>query len=767
MDSGTSQVQGLVTFTGGDTSSAVVFSGAPVSTPNLCVKGDVSDLTTYLSRPYRVSSFILNSTRGSVVTYPINYAFLAGPGWLSRMQGAFGFRATLVFRLDVAVTPFHGGIVKLAWLPQADDAGNWDRGSHVSLIYQLPGVVMNLADTSTCTLRIPWVNSSDCFSLELNNPSQFGRLWVYNLTSPSIGATGVLPGCTLRASLEDVELIGYYPRSTFTWTPQSGLSAPAKETAKLSTALAVGSKVAALIAPLTAPIPYLSSLLGSTSWALNILSNTAKAFGWSKPIVVVPNRRVFTTTHNYSNNSDAADAGYSLGVLSDAAITVQPGFAGNGLDEMAISFIASRPSIVSSANWTTSTAAGVCVYLGFLDPMSMYYRNVNNVNPDQGAQITNKVFVPSSLFFLSNMFKLWRGSFVFTFSLNKTQYHTGRLLITHVPEQATMALAYPDITVPNLCKSALWDISETTTFEFVVPFIRVRPYCPRYSGIGTISVVVENPLNCPSTVSSSVEMMVTVAGGDDWEVAQPTSLGFYQAPNQSNVYFWQSGIEAAETCIGERVMSIKQLLLRMAPINVFSGLCVQDISPWFSIPKNTWLGTNGTLQWNSVGVHSYLSAAYVYARGGTRIAFRPFVTSVVTIRNQSLSVPDDNCGSVFEAGTACYATAPYYNTNSRTLISDAAILDETGNNVRTSVAAYPISNFNVASSGRLDIAASDDAHLGYWIGPPPLCFPILNGNAASPYYDIYTPQPIINTTRARLSIVSPGVAPTIPRYVAP
>jgi hypothetical protein len=467
-------------------------------------------------------------------------------------------------------------------------------------------------------------------------------------------------------------------------------------------------------------------------------------------------------------NSDATDAGYSMGVLSTAMIAAQPGFAGNNLDEMAFSFILTKPSIVSASTWTTSSASGSCIYFANLDPMSFYYRPINNVPIIPTLSTTNATYCFSNLMYVVNAFAMWRGSFVFTFSINKTQYHTGRLLVSHIPTETDSYLLYPDITTTNLVRSALWDISDTNTFEFIVPYIHSRPYCDRGTSIGSLSVVVENVLNCPTTVSSSLEIAVTVAGGDDFEVALPTRMIHFAAPTINNAYVYQSGLEAATTCIGEKVLSVKQLISRYTNFSLLAGFTQITLYPWYNVAKNRWLASNGTANIIDVSPDSYWVSAYAYARGGSRYSVRPFVNLFTILKLSDASAPDETSSAIVEPNAPIYATVPYYNINSRSLILEYGVgTDEVGLRSRPTITSWPFGHYPCPYTGLIQAAAADDAQLGYWLGPPPFMGPVSNGDVASVYWTPTTPKPLVEFSRAIYSIPAGAGSPLTNGYVAP
>jgi hypothetical protein len=547
--------------------------------------------------------------------------------YLSNLKNIVGWRATMCFKAQTITNPFNVGMFKLGWQPEPA-SGGLDRGANKCGAFMLPGPLWSTEDTDNAVIRVPYVHTFDYLPFT-SRPWSYGILTLNSLTNAVSAPTNNTMSVAIRAWLEDVEFIGANTTSPLTLTYQSSLEKKLPPTEKESM---VYSKALTKISAATAAvsglgIPYISSVSGVASWLTAILSKAAAAFGYSKPIVNVPMVRNCRTTNNYLCNSDGPDVTASLGVLLANKITPLSDFCGTNLDEMAISYITSRPSMLGKFAYSTSTNTNSCVWGTEVCPIVFFF-NAGIPHQLSTATFTDKSCIyPTNLMYLANAFRYWRGTTKFTFMCCKTKFHTGRLLVSFIPSISTSLSTgiYPDIAnQPLTANSVLWDLSISNSIEYSVPFIWQEQYSETNQSIGTISVVAETPLNAPSTVSTAVEIIVTVSGDEDYEFSIPITCRYYPAPPTGSVLLYQSGLKEPATCMGEKVMSIKQLLNIMT---VFRTNPVGDVTvnPWFTNRYAQWAAANTDVPrciYTDIGWCEYFTQVYNYARGSTRVHFK-------------------------------------------------------------------------------------------------------------------------------------------------
>jgi hypothetical protein len=200
----------------------------------------------------------------------------------------------------------------------------------------------------------------------------------------------------------------------------------------------------------------------------------------------------------------------------------------------------------------------------------------------------------------------------------------------------------------------------------------------------------------------------------------------YNADFDKNTGKWsipgfQSGLTAAETCIGERITSVKQLISRLAPIASrvsygAAGRFVPDFWIW-KLPSYV-PGTPLTISYWSTAPASYWSYCYGFGRGSTKVSCIAYgdqsLVDILANNDQYSS----NVPMIAEYGRVIDTIMPFYHVSSR---SSARTLGTLSDYAATQHRVY----VGRATGGPLNIlyaGAGDDAQLGYYVGPPPLVY---------------------------------------------
>lgn len=204
-----------------------------------------------------------------------------------------------------------------------------------------------------------------------------------------------------------------------------------------------------------------------------------------------------------------------------------------------------------------------------------------------------------------------------------------------------------------------------------------------------------------------------------------------------------------EDCIGEYVLSIKQLISRAGFLGFLFPASYVDASNYYLKP---WYDLSSFLLPYDLSTPppttyvSYFSSSYAYGRGSTRFS------SVAFDRNtfQQVTLPPEPdpglqlfsaAGYLTELGSF-YFTVPYYGLNSRVRLAGSS------NNVAT-LACYGMAP---SPATRVSVSAADDCQLGYFLGAPPLMRQSAARANNSPMYNfspsdigkvaIYAPDPL-------------------------
>lgn len=639
--------------------------------------------------------------------------------------------------MQVIANPFQAGILRLCHSPYQIDAwaNCFDRLTSLTAASQLPGVELDLAESTSCILKVPFIHPLNYFTVVPQSTIEdMGKISVFAYTPAVLAVGASSPTVALWQWLEDFELIGAAPAE---YTAQSGISARGKSTsskeaevvpANISNILSAGAKFTTWAGT---KIPMLSAYAGPTSWFLRQTAHIAASYGWSKPLVVQPITKMVNTSNAYQNNSDGADPSFNLGLFSDNAVAVLPGFAGSSIDEMSFDYIKGVYAAVTIGSLTTTDVPSSISRSITLSPNSLYYSPTNLSNLSLAFPNVNsgKSFWPSPLMALGNCFEKWRGGIKFRVKIAKTKFHTGRLILGFCPHFASTASYVPTDPINMQYKSIVWDLREGNCVEFECPFTNNESYLSFDQNYGTFFISVLDPLDGPTTVSQVVNYVVEVAGMNDFEFAQPRNPVFPLAPIDTR-YTAQSGLSSVLNvspdstpsllCIGEKVNSVKQMVSRACAVAgiSLSGAGVYEPllnspywSPTAAAPTSLTLIDNSYL--------NYFQSFYKISRGGYHLHLLPVGINVTMAAHLSANNSLSSTSMVLESNCPLHVKVPYYNYRSRDIVGDSVTSFSATNFVSYTVSKATGSNAKVIVSSR----AAEDYQLGYFVGAPPLSIP--------------------------------------------
>jgi hypothetical protein len=714
------------------------------------------------------------SSQQLYITNTIDSSTMSGyfPNLYFLGKGAYGFRCTLRFRLEIAANPFIGAFFNLSFLPEYV-TGDFPRYNYPATAHQLPSVNINLADTNVAELVIPYVHRLDYlpFLPSSSYPWSLGCLALRTSSASTYAVGSNTLTVNIRGCIEDLELIGNSTVNFANVAFQSGLSPTDIEKRTISNNFSAASTVASLLSG----IPLIGSFAGNTAWALRFMAKTAYAFGYSKPNSVPPRNIMCETVTNRLQNFDGPTVCDTLALASDNTVALLTSDFGTTIDEMSFESIISRESYICNPIYSTADAYGKVIYAVPLCPLNLFYSRTGTAAfPNTVGTINwGKSFIPSNLFYIANLFDKWRGGFRFKFTVVATKYHVGKLLLSYLPNvnnfNALDTMRSPTISYTNALTfdSMIWDISTSSSVVFEIPYLGTTDYLATTMSFGSLSVQVLDKLSCPSTCGTTVSIVVTVSGMDDFEFACPSQVNFATAPIGSTVQYQSL---AAERCMGERITSVKQLINIAKPIQF--DMRSMNAFQWFLNPSNLWSATATDVPGLIIPIDNYgtyFAPAYLYARGSTRWSVVHLVDSYTTAFASFLGNVSGVVGfnNVVEKARAYHFILPSYFRRSKQKVTyDAArIVDP--ETIFARLFSVPLANYNVPYSNVVYMGAGDDSQLGRWLGPPPLALKV-----------VQTPAGLGFTTQACNPIdagffkVSECIPPTsttsaYPHYVAP
>lgn len=618
------------------------------------VESSIQDITRYFARPVPIADATIPFSTDIRFFFNNHRMFDIISLWsqgLGRLNGVHGIRATIVFTFQVAVTPFHQGVYVLSYQYGADSSNNaiFIRSSNNSACTNLPHVRLDLSSDTMVQLKVPYIGINE-YSLVRNATADepfYGAVALNPvLNTPSVAGLAP-PAYQLLVHLEDIELFGATPESTASVVFQSSKKlAPVteefeQESHPFSSATMALSRTVKWISK---GIPAISSIGGPTSWFLAKAAGAIRSFGFAKPTIVDPVHRVHHVDGVMEHNVDVASAALVVGPLASNCLRVTPQFGGSDVDEMSLKYVLSQWSQVASFDMLTSNAARTILYGAPVSPSSFWYREnggpVYNICAPINSTVSTNAFQPSSLFFVSSMFRYWRGGIKFRFTFGKTKIHGGRVMLAFNPytDNTADALAYgpsrTNLDVPAYGTlgptpfgySKLINLRDGNVFEFEAPFISPTPYLTFPNWSGSIVMYVVDPLQGSSTVSNGINVLVEVSAGDDFEVADPIGIRYpaHSAGTirvQSGKYLSDTPSNMSEFTIGESITSLKQLIMMPKKTFTFaasgaSGLL--DIPPWYYQPLPAlFVPAAANHLTESFSYGGNIASAYTFVKGGT------------------------------------------------------------------------------------------------------------------------------------------------------
>jgi hypothetical protein len=608
-------------------------------------------ITSFLQKPVTLQTGLLQTTDTvssfTEIDLPLELINSAVLNNYNKLQGFLGFKADLKIRFIINGTRFQRGRYKLAWVPNAGAPGdnartNYWFDAHFNTLMQrsqLVGIELDVNCDTEGEMVIPYCSFLNYYPLSVNQTpaTNYGsagilKLYPYSTLSVATGASS----CAYRimGNFENIELFTpATPQMARVSYGKKSVSEVEKESANvgpISSALTAVSKATANLAI----IPPLSSYMSGVSWATDILSKTASAFGFSKPITNVATMRNLPQIAPYMGNVDAVDQSLPLSMSIKNEVVNLPGFAGNDNDELSFAFISSIPAWFQSTNWTTSQASGLLLTEFNLCPV-LY----NTQSTVFGQNIVN--YTPMA--FVSSFFRFWRGSINFKIKFVKTEFHSGRLAIAYFPrvDMNVSAAATRTLDSSNFVHREIVDIRMQNEINISVPFASVTPFLGQQEPMGYLSIFIFDKLVAPDTVSDTCTLLCEVSAGEDMEWAELVPNGLSPVLNiapqmdagnsceLTNTSIGSSAItkasvENSEACIGEKIVSFRSLLKMNRILAPHTGTTTTATN-WLQIypymVSYYWSQTPNTFYRYIPDLYCVLSSIFVLQRGGMRFKF--------------------------------------------------------------------------------------------------------------------------------------------------
>jgi hypothetical protein len=599
------------------------------------------NISDFFKKKVEVSTVTWSSVSGILTvldTIYIDQQLNSRPIWSNKLSGYLCFRGTAVLTVQINATPFMQGALYLAWKPYVNndpDYGIYDRMHALSPVNlsQLPGHLMTIS-TDTIEVRIPYVGPVEFYRRDDNDAWKWGALALV-VYSPLRSGTSESVTVKTWLSFDDVQVkVPYYPQMNVSKIPRGSVS----EQEDTGTSSGTLLRIKEIVSSSSELAKDISTLCTPPAWLSEFNELNAKAMGWSKPNNSGELHRMVKNLYFFGVNSDGADISQPMSLRADNKLQLMPSLGPFKGDEMNIDFIKSRWSYINTFTWNLSSTGGELLFSGEHRP-SIW---TQHTDLPTGPSSSKRIYNMTPVCFLSQYFQYWRGDLEFKFVFVKTGFHSGALSITYVPGKDASAMSYS--SAPYNLRTVV-DIQEAEDFCFSIPYSLPDNFTDWLVKAGHMYVHVLNPLKAPSTVSSSVEVLVYVRGAENLSFQGlrndgPRAVYYTQGAETENIGCVEDGglgnsdegimnSQFEALSIGEKVTSLKQIILRMEKVGLTS-----------TVTGITQLGikTNSTniFGWQTSGVPAYYTrvtapalqptlldtfmCCFLFQRGSTRWA---------------------------------------------------------------------------------------------------------------------------------------------------
>lgn len=358
-------------------------------------------------------------------------------------------------------------------------------------ITQYPGVKLNLAESTSAELIIPFVDYREAYNIlsdmEDNVQVQFYLLApLRNITTLSGEVT-----MTVEASLCNVSITCPTPSVPVQggiWYSQ-GFSENGRK-GVISEVSGVVSQVSNVLSN----VPVIGAIAKPVNMISNLVGGVASLLGFSKPITFEQQQNVTNLPGRGYAHCKGIDNSTMLGFSQETELGSISSEFPSKEDEMDIESILRTPGIAFRREWNANTE-----FTGYTMPFKILWEPVST----PGFQ---KIENCSYFEYLSSMFKYVRSDIVYTFEISKTAFHAGKLEIFFSPGTTS---SLPTTTDASTSYRVVWDISESNKLEFKIPYTYNKAFYETSDNTyGTLTFREILPLQYNEGVEDTVDIIV-------------------------------------------------------------------------------------------------------------------------------------------------------------------------------------------------------------------------------------------------------------------
>nr|WAX26101.1 MAG: RNA-dependent RNA polymerase [Army ant associated dicistrovirus 3] len=730
----------------------------------------------------------------------------------NKLDGFTSVRADAVIRVQVNAQPFQAGrliaqVVPIPFLMGEDRVAECVRALDRKVV--MHNVQLDISKQSEVTIRIPYVSPFFAFDL-IAGQYEWAR-FVLSVYSPLNQVSQVALQVNVWAYFDNIEL--GYPTLSPLYTPTEQITDQIKLNTLQDISKAVEGKgfvtqaagvldqVVQSGADLVSGfVPSLGSVVKPVAKVTDAAFDVYMALrdqlsfipGLSKPEPTFHGKTVLVRPTQNFGTGDGVDHGFKLAMHNMNRLDFIRNWAGSDMDELSFDYLKRMPNYISTFNYTNNSTFGTLLWSTNITPT---YRSAPvQVVVGEDTQIANVTIpTPTHLQYICGPFQQWRGSLIYTFKFVKTDYHSGRVEICFIPFAGASDVSAQPTRFDYVYKIVV-DLREQTEVSFAVDYTSVTPYKfinhsvdpitfsgqwneTRAWATGQLVVRAITPLQLGSNiVSSTIQCLVEVKAGDDFEVTIPVKQSFLPVRNLStpadeitDQIFATAGSrdlrseyvehkidipsitgivsnippitpEKALACVGESFGSFRTYIKRFAWFSAKNGRYYAAYNDFNPPNLNTgiviidgirypWLATRSSaVQDLGFDPLMYISNMYAFFRGGVRYKYWSSGTndlvkaSLVGTYPRVQNVPQVMSANAYELNDKIiYEFSMPFNSPTAlapvNYVEDAQVEDTV-----SSPTVMMITNATPEEEDNQTIcvarAAADDFDLGYFIGPP-------------------------------------------------
>jgi len=443
------------------------------------------------------------------------------------------FRGDFVFTIRLNSTQFHQGLLRWLLIPMHTRSTTINNSVYEvsdASILSFDGEWMNASESNSIELRWNWLTNYEFIPLRASDYNSFKhRLFtlVGSVTSPLIAAS------TASSAVEISIFVHVENPRVAVRTVEHALPTFRREVEEQGLSDALGGMMSVATGALET---YNAAVSGNIVGAITAGQKTLKGVSTVSDNL---DRPLYTSELNLMQRSNVV-LGHGDGPEGAVRYGLEPQethqTAGElGLDEMDVRKIAQQFAIVDRISWPSETAAGA--------PLAKYPCGYNWVTKTQiGSTTVPVIFAFPPITMASVRYARVKGSLKFRFKVVGTAFHKGRIMVTYHPHKGAVE---SNITDNTAAKYVVFDYSSSNNeFDWMIPYYQDAGWIENFkgpndffvngsaasqaqlnNGYGQINVSIANNLVVTNNISSSVEIIVMVAGGPDIDFGCP-SYGF-------------------------------------------------------------------------------------------------------------------------------------------------------------------------------------------------------------------------------------------------